>query len=297
MRKIGIGVLTALVFVALAWTAGAQRGPWPEYRGFSERRASQDVDVPIDPLSLKWTAEIIGGGSPAGCTLGPNKTLFVKGIGGEVGGVQSSVIHCLDTDTGTSRWERAFGPANTGSYGGVCVGTDAVYTTIYNGGGDPATKIVALDIDDGSVLWENFDAVGPRGTPALGWIANTAGNLNLYVHDRNGSKLMAIDSVTGVTQWTIDTTASVGAGTPLFGHVGPLWEDGGKICLFVSGSTGANGETGLAICDNLDGSYTTLWTGGPLSFTWKGCGVLSPDGTKILHTAYWDGGAQTVWRS
>ena len=65
--------------------------------------------------------------------------------------------------------------------------------------------------------------------------------------------------------------------------------------MFVSGDLGNAAESGIAVRDNMDGTYTTLWTGGPISKNWKGSGLLSPDGTKILHSTYADAGAQSAW--
>ncbi len=289
MKRTGVWGLTCALMLGLACAALGDRGPWPEYRNDGAKRASQDVSVPIDPNDVLWEIEIPGGSSPGGLTLGPGETVFVKAVGL----TGSNVVHCIDRNTGTSIWATAISPGLSWGYGGVCVGTDKVFTAIYNGAGDPGTKVVALNLADGSLAWENFDGVGPRGTPALGTVPNSQGHLNIYEHDRSGNKLLAIDSETGVTQWVLDTSLSVG--NVSFGMVGPLWVKDGKQCMFISGDKGNKTESGVAVQDNGDGTYTVLWEGGPGSKNWIGNGVLSQDGTKIYTSTFWDEGAPSLW--
>ena len=296
MKRIGVCVMAGILAAAMAHAQG-ERGDWPEWRRNLSRTASQAVDIPIDPNQTNWVVEIEGGSYSGGITLGTGNTLFVKGSGVPPSG--GTIIHCLDRTDGSVIWKSDRFFSATGDYGGVSVGTDKVFVCILHFVGSVFTKTVALDIDDGTVLWENTESKRPGTTPALGTVNNSLGHPNIYITDRGSATLpkylIAIDSETGITQWSVDVTGPVGE--PILGQVGPLWVDpsDGKQCLALFGTKGAGNQSGAAYKDNGDGSYTLLWEGGPASFNWVGNGVMSPDGTRIYVSTFWDGGANTIW--
>ena len=178
-----------------------------------------------------------------------------------------------------------------GNYGGVAVGVNELYVTLYGGLATPS--VLVLDKANLNVLRTHADPVfgGMRGTPLIGDVANTNGNVNLYVSDRNGAAIHAVDSVTGQVMWTHFLLVNMAP----FDQLGPMWTTAaGKnaVAYFANDALGP----GLALADNGDNTYDILWQdAGPESFNWWGSGALSTDESRIYVTTFNDNDTPALW--
>ncbi|MFG0286276.1 MAG: GC-type dockerin domain-anchored protein [Phycisphaerales bacterium JB039] len=257
---------------------------WPSWRGGPENRAS--VEAPGPATSLAFEVADVPMAAVGGFTFDTDGDVYYKSRADA--GVQ---VFRLDPATGAVLASTAVLPSNGGAYAGVAVGTDALYTCLYNGA--EASSVLKLDKDTLAIIaeWDLDAFIGLRGTPLIGSVPNARGNVNLYVSDRNGAAIHAIDSVTGDLEWTY----SVIYDTP-FGMIGPQWVDAGtgrdRIAYFGNGALGP----GAVLEDNGDGTFDIVWdAAGPESFNWYGSGVLSEDGDNIYVTTFNDGDVESLW--
>ena len=251
---------------------------WPGFRGAAPKRGAVSAAGPSLTLGFRVEVPDFGTTTPGGFTVASNGDIYFKAYS-----PTNSRVYRLNPATGAVLASSADFAGNGGNYGGVAIGTDALYVCIYNGAGN--TKIVKLNKTTLATITEFTNAafLGLRGTPLIGSVPNTNGNVNLYIHDRNGAKLHCVDSVTGNLQWSYSLIYD----TP-FGQAGPQWltQDGKQaIGYFGNGNFGP----GAAIKDNGDSTFTVLWDAtGPGNFNWWGSGALSTDGTKIYVTTFND---------
>jgi hypothetical protein len=268
-------VVAVCGLAAPAW-AQFDSSVWPGFHGTATKRGA--VAAPGPAVSLGFRVDNFGTCSPGGFTVAANGDIYYKEYT-----PTTSRLHRLNPATGAELAHSDDFPGNTGNYGGVAVGTDAVYACFYNGVG--VTSVVKFNKTTLATVaqWTDPSFQGMRGTPLIGSIPNNAGHVNLYVPDRNANKIFAIDSVTGTIMWSYDTLFPA-----ILGQAGPMWISGDNkqtLAHFGNGNFGP----GAAIRDNGDNTFTTLWElGGPGNFNWWGCGALSADGTKIYVTTFHD---------
>ena len=280
MRRWIIGMAAAC---GTAGSALAQfdNSPWPGFKGGAACRGSVEADGPATTLAFELNnfATISSGG----VTLGSNGDVYFKTYR-----LAGSHVYRLDKSNGGVLAKSVDLGGAAGNYAGAAVGVDAVFTCIFTAAGD--TKIVRLNKDTLAVeaTFTNAAFQGLRGTPLIGSVKNQNGNVNLYVHDRNGSSIHCVDSVTGDVMWTYFTIYP-----SVVGMAGPMWltNDGRQaVAYFGNGSLGP----GAALADNGDGTYDVLWEAvGPQNFNWWGSGALSADGSRIYVTTFNDGTPKT----
>ncbi|HUU97072.1 MAG TPA: PQQ-binding-like beta-propeller repeat protein [Phycisphaerae bacterium] len=293
MRRLTV-LAIAGVFAAAAFAQHDPNSVWPQFKANDAKSAS--VAAPGPAAVLDWYVEPDdpnGAGtipSPGGFTLDGDGYIYYKSRDDT-----GDRVYRLDPADGLILAQSVIFPANSGSYGGVAVGIDRVYTTIYNGVGD--TKIVVLDKTTLATLHE-FDGgglfQGLRGTPLVSNIPNDDGHSNLYVYDRNGFGIHAVDSVTGDVMWSY---YNILGDTP-FSQVGPMWQttDGRQAFAHFQNVDDPFVGVGLALADNGDNTYEVLWeNAGPHSKNWIGSGALSFDG-HIYVTTYWDLRLGVLWK-
>jgi hypothetical protein len=262
---------------------------WPGYKGGAKKWAYVKADGPA--TAHAFTLEEFATVSPGGFTVASDGSIYFK-THNLADVFDEMYVYRLDADGGVLAKSQDFGfvPASFGSYAGVAVGTDAVYTCIYRGAGD--TSIVKLNKSTLKLIaeWTNGAFAGMRGTPLIGSVKNNNGNVNLYVHDRNAVLIHCVDSVTGDLKWSYPMIYDTS-----FGQIGPQWltDDGRQaFAYFGNGDLGP----GAAIADNGDGTYEVLWEAtGPQNFNWFGCGALSEDGERIYVNTFNDGDTATLW--
>jgi PQQ-like domain len=284
MRSIQSIAGVVVLFGMCAYTqAQFDSSVWPGYRGTGTKRASVTANGPA--VNLAFELSDFANMSPGGFTVASNGDIYFKSYK-----VAGSAVYRLNPVDGSVLAQSVDLGGGPGNYGGVAVGVDAVYTCVYGGG--TTTAIVKLDKNSLAVLatWTNPLFGGLRGTPLISDKVNTAGNHNLFISDRNNKEIYAIDSVTGVIQWSYDPIYDV-----VFGQMGPMWvlPDGRQaFAYFGNGDLGP----GAALADNGDGTFEVLWDAvGPENFNWFGSGTLSSDGKRIYVTTFNDGDTSSLW--
>jgi len=296
MRRLTV-LAIAGVFAAAAFAQHDPNSVWPQFKANDAKSAS--IEAPGPAAVLDWFVEPDdpnGAGtipSPGGLTLDGDGYIYYKSRDDT-----GDRVYRLDPADGSIVAQSVIFPANSGSYGGVAVGIDRVYTTIYNGAGD--SKIVVLDKTTLATLNEFSGVfVGLRGTPLIGDIPNTNGNVNLYVYDLNGYAIHAVDSVTGEVMWTYDDSYIISSDT-YFSQLGPKWvigeEPNEKQAFAFFQNATLFPKPGLALADDGDDSYTVLWSDtGPDCNNWIGSGAMSFD-DNIYVTTFWDCQTNVLWK-
>jgi len=293
MRNLLVLVASAgVVGVALAQPDG---GPWNQWKANHARSASVaapgpavaldwQLDLPADPNDPNSPPAIV---SPGGISVAENGDIYFK-----TNDESGDIVYRVAAATGNVLASSENLGSVLGGYGGVAIGVSEVYTTTFAGAGD--SEIVVLDKSTLAVL-RRYDGggafVGLRGTPLISSRLNTSGNYNVYVHDRNGNAIYAVDSQTGAVMWSYFLFPSAS----LFSQLGPAWiTEGGKQAFghFANDAFGP----GVALEDNGDNTFNIIWEDGdPQNFNWQGSGALSADGSKIYVTSFNDGDTSYLW--
>lgn len=297
-------LLAGGLFVA---SASAQIDPlsaWAQWKGNNAKSASVVASGPA--TTLAWTLEQTPAlvdpcdpngpmtavcVSPGGMSLGGNGDIYYKGH--DDGQHQ---IFRIDSATGTVLAQAPI-DGTFGSYGGVTVGADELYVCAHIGGGNTAihvldkTTLATLRVLNPPEFAANNS--GLRGGPLVSQFLNVNGHHNLYVADRDGAGVYAIDAVSGAVMWHY--FLPIGVTATSFGAVGPQWattDNRDAFGYFTNTSLGA----GIALKDNGDNTFTILWeNGGPHSFNWWGSGSLSADAARVYVTTFNDGDVPALW--
>jgi outer membrane protein assembly factor BamB len=277
------------VLIALAGATSAQAqyvdSVWPGFRGTAAKRGSVLADGPA--VNHDFTIGNQGIVSAGGICVDDDGDIYFKTYDQEE---TQSFVRRLDGCTGANLASSPALVSAAGNYSGVSIGVDAIYASNYAGAGN--TSIFKLNKNTLAVIDEFTDPafVGLRGAPLISDIPNDAGNQVLYVADRNGVAIHAVDSVTGEVMWS----HPVFADAP-FMQLGPMWETGdGRQAFAYFANIDIGG--GIAIADNGDGTFEVLWDFvGPDSFNWWGTGALSEDGERIYVPTFNDNDADSFW--
>jgi hypothetical protein len=279
-----ICTLVAAIGAAPAAMAQYAASPWPSWRGGPGNQAS--VQAPGPATNLDFALREFGLVAVGGFTVDDDGDIYFKtrSDGG-------SRVYRMNPASGAVLAQTPVLPSNGGAYAGVAVGTDAVYTCLYNGAGN--TSVLKLNKNTLAIIDEFQDGAfaGLRGTPLIGSVPNSRGNINLYISDREGAAIHAVDSVTGEVDWTYLAIYDA-----IFGMIGPQWVEAGtgrdRVAYFGNGSLGP----GAVLEDNGNGTFDVVWeAAGPESFNWYGSGALSADGDSIYVTTFNDGDVPSVW--
>jgi outer membrane protein assembly factor BamB len=271
---------------ALSASALAQfdNSPWPSFKGDGSKRASVTAAGPATELA--WTLTGVGIASPGGFTVASNGDIYFK-----TNEEAQCFVYRVNPSDGTLLATSVDLGGGFGNYGGVAVGVNELYITLFGGAATPS--VLVLDKANLNVLRTYADPafIGMRGTPLIGSVPNINGNVNLYFSDRNGGQIHAVDSVTGQVMWTHFLPVTMAS----FDQLGPMWTTAaGKnaVAYFSNDSLGP----GLALADNGDNTYDILWQdAGPECFNWWGSGALSADESRIYVTTFWDCDNDVLW--
>ncbi|MCH8270545.1 MAG: PQQ-like beta-propeller repeat protein [Planctomycetes bacterium] len=268
-----------------AASAHAQFDPsvWPGFRGTGDKRAAVLAEGPA--VNHAFTLTSLANVSPGGFTIAANGDIYFKTYK-----LAGSSVYRLDPADGSVLAQSVDLGGVLGNYAGVAVGVDALYTCIYEGVG--TTRIVKLDKLTLAVIstFTNPAFQGLRGTPLISDVVNNNGNHNLFIADRNGQAIYAVDSVTGSLEWTYVPIYDV-----VLGQMGPMWTVAGGRQAFAYFGNGDLGP-GAALADNGNGTFDVLWeAAGPDNFNWFGSGALSTDQTRIYITTFNDNFTSTLW--
>jgi hypothetical protein len=297
MKRLTI-VLVSCALVAPALGQPDPLSVWWGFKGNADKHASVAaagpatelgwiLELPADPNDPSAISVIP---SQGGITVAGNGDLYFKSHD-DVG----SYVYRVHPHSGKVLARSVNLGGGLGGYGGVAIGTDKVYVCIH-----PGAMIKVLDKSTLTVLatWTNAAFGGLRGTPLIGSVLNDNGHPNLYIHDRNGLKIHAVDSDTGALMWTYVIPYATS-----FGQLGPMWVLGdGRQAIGYFGDQGNPAvapASGFALADNGDNTFEVLWHDtGPRCFNWWGSGALSSDGSRIYVTTFNDcdgGTASALW--
>lgn len=274
--------VAAAMSVAAPARAQLDNSVWPQFRANDEKTGAVAAAAPA--LNHAWTITNVGIPAPGGFTVAANGDIYYKSMDDD-----GCYVYRLNPADGSILMQSANLGGVNGSYSGVAVGVDRLYTTIFTSTGNTSIKVLNKSTLAVMATITNPAFQSLLGTPLLGTALNDAGHRNLYVADYGAVQLHAVDSVTGDLMWS----RSLPAPGPL-GAVGPMWEDGnGRQVIAHFGNAPFFG--GSAIRDNGDNTSTELWVGGPDSFNWWGSGALSADGQRIYVTTFNDSDVAPLW--
>jgi outer membrane protein assembly factor BamB len=174
-----------------------------------------------DTLSRAWTAKIAGGSNRERLAASPvvaDGHLYVIDV--------NAVVHSYDATTGAAGWttEIAQGSQNADARfgGGVSYDSGKLYAT--DGIGD----VVALNANDGSVIWRVRPGGPLRGSPTLA-------NGQIYVLSQD-NQLFALDQADGKVAWTASGSLE---SQGVFGVAAPAAAQGTIVAGFSSGELNA----------------------------------------------------------
>ena len=287
MRQLTV-LAIAGVFAAAAFAQHDPNSVWPQFKANDAKSAS--VAAPGPAAVLDWYVEPDDPNdagtipSPGGFTLDGDGYIYHNSRDDT-----GCRVYKLDPADGSLVVKSELFDCSSGNYAGVAIGINHVYTCVYKDDFLDA-RIVKLDKTTLATVAE-FDGGGAfgglRGTPLIGDIPNDNGNPNLYVYDRDGWAIYAVDSVTGALMGSYNATI---IDETYFGQLGPMWVtgDGRQAFAFFQNYDDPAVGWGLALADNGDGTLSALWeNGGPTSKNWIGSGAMSFDGQIYVGT-YWD---------
>lgn len=297
--------LTITAIAGLAGSAAAQVDPgafWPGFKNGNDRQGSAVVDNG-PATTLGWQVATDQPASVGGLTIGSDGNLYFKTRTGD--GSLPKVYKVSPADGSVLAMSPGL-DGDAGSYAGVALGIDYVWTTVSStASGSRVSKIIKLNYADLSVAGEYTNAAfdeagnsqGLRGAPLIGSVENQRGNVNLYVHMRGDTAglypsglIHCVDSDTGDLDWSYDPLMG---NTPFFGLVGPGWVHNGLEHIAFFGNQAVS--AGVCVRDNADGTYTEVWFGGPDNFNWLGTGALNDDQDTIYVTTFNDGDTPSMW--
>ncbi len=281
-RLQAIGLVATAALVAASAHAQLDNSVWPQFRANDAKAGA--VMAPGPAVEHAWTNDTVAIPSPGGICVAANGDIYYKSMDDD-----GCYVYRVDPSDGNVIAQSVNLGGVNGSYSGVAVGVNRIYTTIYSGAGNTSIKVLDKDTLAVTNTITNAAFQSLLGTPLMGTALNDAGHLNLYVVDYGAIMLHAVDSVTGSLMWSRALPA-VG----FFGAAGPMWEDGnGKQVIAHFGNAQFFG--GSAIRDNGDNTSTELWLGGPDSFNWWGSGAMSADGNRIYVTTFNDNDVSPLW--
>lgn len=263
-------------------------GPWPTFKANGSRTNS--ITAPGPAVHHEWTLTGFGTTSTGAPSIAANGDVYVKTNDPQtyVYRISSAGVILATSPNLTPNG------GGGGQYSGVTIGASSIWTTVHSAGTtDGLTKIVELDKSTLAVLRTitNSAFTGMRGTPLMSTFGNgPGGSYTLYVCDRNGGKIHAVDIATGNVRWSYDYGSSLSCP---FDQLGPIWTVDGKQRIAYFRNTPA--FPGLCLEDNGDSTYTLIWEAGPDSFNWFGSGALSPDASRIYVTTFNDGDVPALW--
>ena len=153
--KVGSGLIRAILFSSLLWTAGdssaqvtfqdllkADSSNWFSYSGsYGAQRHSalKQIDTGnVATLAPKWIYHLIGQGRLEAVPIAANGVMYVP---------QANEVDALDARSGRLIWKYQRGPGN-GNNRGLAISGNKVYM------GTADASVVALDARTGGVAWE-----------------------------------------------------------------------------------------------------------------------------------------------
>ena len=249
------------VLIVLVLAGQTLADDWPHWRGPNHDGISQETGwwqegVAHEPNTL-WQQEI--GVGYASMTVADgrlfamgNTYLSVPGVRGA--GDFHDVLYCLDPNTGEVFWTFDYPspPYDDRHDGGPCstptVADCNVYTLSKDG------QVFCLDVNDGTLLWENNLAANYGAVPPRWHFATSPFVTDHWVVYNVGAHGLALSTVDGSLVWTSETKGR------MVGHASPVpFEWQGLQLLLMSGDdfvTAVDPQTGEKVWD-------FPWKGGP----------------------------------
>lgn len=146
------------------------------------------------------------GNGPSATPIVEGNRIWMLGINGE--------LHCLDTSTGALVWQKLLNrefeiPTMTCRASPLIEGDLLILFT----GARPGASMMALDKQNGSVVWKALDESLLNSSPI---VITIAGKRQLVAW--TGESVIALDPATGVTLWRepLVTNSNYGTATPVF---------------------------------------------------------------------------------
>ncbi len=172
-------------------------------------------------LTRSWATKITGSTSRARLASPP---IIVGGKLVAIG--TDAVVRAFDATNGARLWSANFSDKveKKATLFGGGVSSDGVNIYATNGIGD----VVALNINDGAVLWKSRPAGPLRGSPTLS-------NGNLYVMTQD-NQIYALNARTGASEW--NEAGAIGE-SGIFGVASPAASDGTVVAGYSSGELSA----------------------------------------------------------
>ncbi len=282
-----LAVAAAIGGLTAAATAQLDPGPWPTFKANSSRTNS--VTAPGPAVHHAWTLTNFGTTSSGAPSIAANGDVYVRTNDSATYVYRISPAGVILATSPNLTPNGGGG----GQYAGVTIGANSIWTTLHSAGTtDGLSKVVELNKTTLAVIREitNPAFIGMRGTPLMSTFANgPGGSYTLYMSDRNGLGIHAVDIATGTVRWTHNYFGAA----PPFDQVGPIWTVNGKqrIAFFKNDAFFA----GFCLEDNGDNTYSIVWEGSPESFNWFGSGALSADASRIYVTTFNDGNVASLW--
>jgi len=206
-------LLCLTLAAAVAGIPPALADDWPQHRGLQRHGIADEAGLSSDweqsPPREVWRRPIGIGYSAV--TIADGR-VFTMSLDGE-----EEVVVALDPDSGQTLWRVALGPSkasdmdDSGPRTTPTVHDGVVYTA------SSASRLVALDAEDGSLLWENT-LVDAEQVPRFGYSVSPLVDGELVVVETGGSEeapgAVALDRQTGEVVWTA-LAGPAGYGSPI----------------------------------------------------------------------------------
>lgn len=209
-------LFSAIVLITLVTTGRSGAEDWTRFRGANGTGVNTQQGIPTSwsPGDFSWNVELPGVGHSSPVVW--KKTLFVTSAVDE--GAQR-FLHCLDADSGKTRWSRMIGMNRShkhvkNSWASSTPATDG--QSVYASFGDDEHYSVAAWDFDGELLWRrNLGTFTSQHGLGVSPIAFE--DMLIVANDQMGpSRILALDKATGRTRWsTLRTHRRTSYATPM----------------------------------------------------------------------------------
>lgn len=177
---------------SVASAAFLVRTNWPQFHRDPSRSGDNPYENVLSPsnvatLELKWSYQ--GSDSANGSPAVVDGVVYFGDFAGK--------IYAVEAATGIALWSRTVGDSG----GSPAVVDGIVYTATGLSGG-----VVALDVQTGDILWQQYTGGGTFGSPAAAY--------GMVYEGSNDRHLRAFDAKTGGLRWGAHLADGAGSSTP-----------------------------------------------------------------------------------
>lgn len=238
------------IVLVMLWTATAQAGDWPQWRGPDRTDVSQETGLlqqwPAGGPKKLWTFDNAGAGYAGMAVVGD--TLYTMGARGG-----TELLIAVNLANGTQKWATAMGPALENGWGDGPRGTPAVDgDRVYALSGEGF--LTCCKTSDGERLWQvRMQALGGK-IPNWGYAESVLvdGERVLCTPGGRQGAIVALDKHTGDILWQ----SSEFTENAHYSSIIPIEFDGKRqyVQLTMSKVAGVDAETGNLL-------WTSDWPG------------------------------------